>query len=1573
MYLPLWLRRLSRQLVASCPTSERGRGKRPLRQRPRTLLQLEALEVRLTPTTTIQVGGGATATQDLITAIDTANHTTGPVILNLTANTDYKLTSADNSQQYAEDANWYGPNGLPAIDNNITIQGNGSTIERDTSKPAFRLFYVSGGFDGGSHQLPAGNLTLENLTLAGGLAQGGKGDAGGGGGLGAGGAVFNQGTLTLSDVTLNGNTATGGAGAAGMIDGGGGMGSDGTATAGGGFGGNFFPSTYGGGGGTAAAAGGGGGGGGFLAGASGASGNGGNGGNGGGNGTFGGVGGNGGAADGKAGDGGGGGSGSTAGAGGNFGFGGSDNTAGAGGGVGGGGGAGIGGGADGGGGGGFGGGGGGGVGGSGGGGGAGGFGGGGGGGGADAGGFGGGAGVAGGGGGGAGLGGAIFNMGAFAGQGNVTIVNSTLTANTATGGAGGGGGGSGSGYGGAFFNLDGSVTLLNDTLSSNTVTAGSADGAQLYNLASGNDIGTGGKVSANLTLNNTILAYPGPSVSSPNDVVSNTTGTDTATISGGTNLVRNYSFTGNTTVTGGPATLFPFIGDPNLSPPANNGGPTQTMALKASSLAFGVGNASAAGLPTTDQRGFARVVNGQVDLGAYEVQAGVVTIMPAATGFSGSSQTVTINATVTASGTPSPVNEGKVTYTVTDSNNQVVYTSPAYAVSSGTVGGASTITLPAGQAAGLYTITAAYNDDVSVSNPNPNFRDGTGTGTLAIGTAVTVKASITPPTTIYNDTPNTVGVSAAVIDSATSKGVTEGQVIFTLSGPSNTTISSAAVLVKTAGTASTTLTVPAGAATGAYTLTVNYTDNGGTNNYAPGSGTAGPLTVNAGAGAILSGSFTPTSLGASSSSQSVTATATVTDNGSPVPTGSKVTFTLLDPKGNPVAASVGTGTTDATGKATGTVTVPASEPVGTYTVQASYTDSGGKIHTTPLTGTLTISTSNVTLVGSVTPTTVFNDTSHQLAVSATVSAGSGTVNEGKVVFTLLDPSGAAVGSPSAAMPVTSGAANATLTLPANATPGTTYGLKMDYTDSGGIFVSGSTTTPDVLTVQAGTGASITGSIAKSSLTTSSTLQTVGANATITENGSPIPTGSTVTFTLLSPGNVAVAGSTGTGATDATGKATGNVTVPGGTAAGSYSVTASFTDSGGTVHTKSIGNLVLTSAGVTVADSITSATTVFNDTPNTVAVSTTVTSGTTQVNEGQVVFTLSGPGSPISSPSINVTNGTASTTLSLPANAAAGSYTLTANYTDTGGIYANGSNAAATLTVQAGSGLSITGSSTPTSLNPSSSSQTVAVNATVTEDGAAVPQNSTVTFTLLTSPGNVVVGGSAGTGATDSNGKATGKVTVPANTPVGNYTVAASFTDSGNTVYTTPIGSLAITTVGVTLTAGPVAAIAAGPNAQNVSVSANVTTGGSGTIGSGAVTFAAFDANGNPVGSSVSGNVIAGVANATLSLTVPNPGMLTIKESYADTSGTFANGSAQTALVINPATTPASSSSSSSAPTAPTPIQLFLDGLEFGVELSLPGGFFMALLNTQLIADVEAAPGGLFNPFFDAGLFGTLNH
>jgi hypothetical protein len=74
------------------------------------------------------------------------------------------------------------------------------------------------------------------------------------------------------------------------------------------------------------------------------------------------------------------------------------------------------------------------------------------------------------------------------------------------------------------------------------------------------------------------------------------------------------------------------VADPGLGALADNGGPTQTIALLPGSPAIDTGSNALAidpstGLPlTTDQRGagFPRIVNGTVDIGAFEVQGAVV-------------------------------------------------------------------------------------------------------------------------------------------------------------------------------------------------------------------------------------------------------------------------------------------------------------------------------------------------------------------------------------------------------------------------------------------------------------------------------------------------------------------------------------------------------------------------------------------------------------------------------------------------------------------------------------------------------------------------------------------------------------------------------------------------------------------------------------------------------------------------------------------------------------------------------------------------------------------------------------
>jgi hypothetical protein len=185
---------------------KRNRGEQTKRRDVR--LALERLEDRLVPTNYT-----AANVNQLIADINTANQAGGSNIITLTAPTTspYILTAVNNTTD--------GVNGMPVIAkyDNLTIVGNGDTIERDPAAPDFRLFDVASG----------GSLTLETLTLQNGRAVGSASSS-------EGGAIYNRGTLDLNSVTVQDNLAFGGYGSAKTTRGndaaGGGIWSSGTLT-----------------------------------------------------------------------------------------------------------------------------------------------------------------------------------------------------------------------------------------------------------------------------------------------------------------------------------------------------------------------------------------------------------------------------------------------------------------------------------------------------------------------------------------------------------------------------------------------------------------------------------------------------------------------------------------------------------------------------------------------------------------------------------------------------------------------------------------------------------------------------------------------------------------------------------------------------------------------------------------------------------------------------------------------------------------------------------------------------------------------------------------------------------------------------------------------------------------------------------------------------------------------------------------------------------------------------------------------------------------------------------------------
>jgi len=143
----MWFRSVFALWRSGCTASRRSQLARSRHAR----LTLERLEDRTLPSSYT-----AGSVSDLIADINAANQVGGANTITLVAGKTFSLTAVNNTTD--------GATGLPIIaaNDNLTILGNGDTIQRSTAKstPAFRLFDVAVG----------ASLTLQNLTAQNGLA-----------------------------------------------------------------------------------------------------------------------------------------------------------------------------------------------------------------------------------------------------------------------------------------------------------------------------------------------------------------------------------------------------------------------------------------------------------------------------------------------------------------------------------------------------------------------------------------------------------------------------------------------------------------------------------------------------------------------------------------------------------------------------------------------------------------------------------------------------------------------------------------------------------------------------------------------------------------------------------------------------------------------------------------------------------------------------------------------------------------------------------------------------------------------------------------------------------------------------------------------------------------------------------------------------------------------------------------------------------------------------------------------------------------------------------------------------------
>ena len=171
-----------------------------------------------------------------------------------------------------------------------------------------------------------------------------------------------------------------------------------------------------------------------------------------------------------------------------------------------------------------------------------------------------------------------------------------------------------------------------------------------------------------------------------------------ATLTGSHNLIQDGS--------GGLADT--IVADPKLGPLANNGGPTQTMALLTGSPAIDAGSnalANAAGL-TTDQRGpgFPRIVNSTVDIGAFEysLQPTFASLSSATTTYG--TPTITLTGTLAAGATAAT---GNVTVTISGNGITALSQSASLDPNGNFTAMFNTAALPANPSS-PYTVTYDY-------------------------------------------------------------------------------------------------------------------------------------------------------------------------------------------------------------------------------------------------------------------------------------------------------------------------------------------------------------------------------------------------------------------------------------------------------------------------------------------------------------------------------------------------------------------------------------------------------------------------------------------------------------------------------------------------------------------------------------------------------------------------------------------------------------------------------------------------------------------------------------------------
>ncbi|WP_157466265.1 gliding motility-associated C-terminal domain-containing protein [Capnocytophaga sp. oral taxon 323] len=676
------------------------------------------------------------------------------------------------------------------------------------------------------------------------------------------------------------------------------------------------------------------------------------------------------------------------------------------------------------------------------------------------------------------------------------------------------------------------------------------------------------------------------------------------------------------------------------------------------------------------------------------------------------------------------------------------------------------VTVPGNTPAGNYTITYNYCEVL-----NPTNCTGTRTVVVTVGAATLTVASdtFTVGNGVTTQTAGNILTNDNLGGNTPTAGPT-GSVTITVVTPA-TPIGGGKTPTLDVNTGI--VTVPAGTKSGTYTITykecesLNPSSNCQTQTVVISVGSAS-LTV------------VPETLTVTPSTSTQT-TPSIFDNdsigGVTTPTagpGGNVTMTVHNPSGSKVP------TMDPN---TGKVTVPGNTPAGNYTITYNYCE---VLNPTNCTGTRTV----VVTVGAAT-LTVASDTFTVGNGVTTQTAGNILTNDnlggntptagptGSVTITVVTPATPIGGGKTPTLDVNTGI----VTVPAGTKSGTytiTYKECESLNPSSNcqtqtvVISVGSaslTVVPETLTVTPSTSTQTTPSIFDNDSIGGVTTPTAGPGGNVTmtvhnPSGSKVPT--------MDPN-------------------TGKVTVPGNTPAGNYTITYNYcevlnpTNCTGTrtvVVTVGAATLTVASDTFTVGNGVTTQT-AGNILTNDNLGGNTPTAGPT----GSVTITVVTPATPIGggkTPTLDVNTGI----VTVPAGTKSGTYTIT--YKECESLNPSSNCQTQTVVISVGSA-SLTVVPETLTVTPSTSTQTTpSIFDNDSIGGVTTPTagpGGNVTMTVHNPSGSKVP-------TMDPN---TGKVTVPGNTPAGNYTITYNYCEVLNPTNCTGTRTVVVTVGAATLT------------------------------------------------------------------------------------------------------------------------------------------------------------------------------